>query len=109
MDAIPVYGPTGQKVDTVDLNEGIFAATVDERLVHKAVVMQRLQAGRVLLRRKAEGKFVDRVGSPGSRSILGGLVQVLRVPLSGGMVERFLGLSQDRMAIICLERCTGLL
>lgn len=41
MDAIPVYGPTGQKVDTVELNEGVFAASIDERLVHKAVVMQR--------------------------------------------------------------------
>ncbi len=41
MDAIPVYGPTGQKVDTVELNEGVFAASVNERLVHRAVVMQR--------------------------------------------------------------------
>ncbi len=41
MDAIPVYGPTGQKVDTVELSEGVFAASIDERLVHKAVVMQR--------------------------------------------------------------------
>lgn len=41
MDAIPVYGPTGQKVDTVELSEGVFAASIDVRLVHKAVVMQR--------------------------------------------------------------------
>jgi large subunit ribosomal protein L4 len=41
MDAIPVYGPSGQKVDTVNLNDGVFAASVDERLVHRAVVMQR--------------------------------------------------------------------
>lgn len=41
MDAIPVFGPSGQKVDTVNLNESVFAASVDERLVHRAVVMQR--------------------------------------------------------------------
>ncbi len=41
MDAIPVYGSTGQKVDSVELNEVVFAASVDERLVHRAVVMQR--------------------------------------------------------------------
>lgn len=41
METIPVYGPTGQKVDTVELSEGVFAASVNERLVHRAVVMQR--------------------------------------------------------------------
>ena len=41
MDAVPVYDRTGKKVDTVELNEGVFAASVDESLVHRAVVMQR--------------------------------------------------------------------
>jgi len=41
MDAIPVYGSTGEKVDTVELNEGVFASSVNESLVHRAVVMQR--------------------------------------------------------------------
>ncbi len=41
MDAVPVYDSTGKKVDTVELNEGVFSASVDERLVHRAVVMQR--------------------------------------------------------------------
>jgi len=41
MDAIPVYGSTGEKVDTVQLNEGVFASSVNESLVHRAVVMQR--------------------------------------------------------------------
>lgn len=41
MDAIPVYGSTGEKVDTVELNEGVFASSVNEGLVHRAVVMQR--------------------------------------------------------------------
>ncbi len=41
MDAVPVYDSTGKKVDTIELNEGVFSASVDERLVHRAVVMQR--------------------------------------------------------------------
>ncbi len=41
MDAIPVFGSKGEKVDSVELTEGVFAAPIDERLVHKAVVMQR--------------------------------------------------------------------
>ena len=41
MDAIPVYSPTGKKVGSVELSEGVFAASIDERLVHRAVVMQR--------------------------------------------------------------------
>ncbi len=41
MDAIPVYDSSGQKVDTVELNEAVFAASIDEHLVHQAVVMQR--------------------------------------------------------------------
>ena len=41
MDAIPVYDSTGQVVDSVDLSERVFAASIDDRLVHRAVVMQR--------------------------------------------------------------------
>ena len=41
MDAIPVYGAAGEKVDTVNLSEGVFSASVDGGLVHRAVVMQR--------------------------------------------------------------------
>ena len=41
MDPIPVFGPKGEKVDTIELTEGVFASSIDERLVHKAVVMQR--------------------------------------------------------------------
>jgi len=41
MDAIPVYGSAGEKIGSVDLSEDVFAAPVDERLVHRAVVMQR--------------------------------------------------------------------
>lgn len=41
MEAIPVYGSTGEKVDSVELNEGVFGSSVNESLVHRAVVMQR--------------------------------------------------------------------
>lgn len=41
MEAIPIYGSTGEKVDSVVLNEGVFASSVNESLVHRAVVMQR--------------------------------------------------------------------
>ena len=41
MDAFPVYGSTGKKVDAIELNEGVFNSSVDELLVHRAVVMQR--------------------------------------------------------------------
>lgn len=41
MDAFPVYGSTGKKVDAVELNEVVFNSSVNELLVHRAVVMQR--------------------------------------------------------------------
>ena len=41
MDAFPVYGSTGKKVDAVELSEGVFNSSVNELLVHRAVVMQR--------------------------------------------------------------------
>ena len=41
MDVVPVYGVAGKKVDTVQLNEGVFNSSVNETLVHRAVVMQR--------------------------------------------------------------------
>jgi large subunit ribosomal protein L4 len=41
MDVVPVHGATGKKVDTVQLNEGVFNSSVNETLVHRAVVMQR--------------------------------------------------------------------
>jgi large subunit ribosomal protein L4 len=41
MDAFPVYGSTGKKVGAVELHEGVFNSSVNEPLVHRAVVMQR--------------------------------------------------------------------
>jgi len=41
MDALPVYGPGRQKVDEVELQDGIFNAPVNADLIHRAVVMQR--------------------------------------------------------------------
>jgi large subunit ribosomal protein L4 len=41
MDVVPVFGAAGKKVDTVQLNEGVFNSSVNETLVHRAVVMQR--------------------------------------------------------------------
>ncbi len=41
MKAIPIYGSTGEKVDSVELNEGVFGSSVNQSLVHRAVVMQR--------------------------------------------------------------------
>ncbi len=36
-----MYGVSGKKVDAVQLNEGVFNSSVNELLVHRAVVMQR--------------------------------------------------------------------
>jgi large subunit ribosomal protein L4 len=41
MDTFPVYSSTGKKVDAVELSERVFKSSVDEVLVHRAVVMQR--------------------------------------------------------------------
>jgi large subunit ribosomal protein L4 len=41
IEAIPVYGPDSQQVDTVDLANGFFGTTVKPSLVHRAVVMQK--------------------------------------------------------------------
>ena len=41
MKAFPVYGPSGQKVDEIELGDGIFNAPAKLDLIHRAVVMQR--------------------------------------------------------------------
>ncbi len=45
MNSFPVYGSTGQQVDSVELSEGVFDSSLNASLVHRAVVMQRA-AGR---------------------------------------------------------------
>ena len=45
MNSFPVYGSTGQRVDSVELSEGVFDSSLNASLVHRAVVMQRA-AGR---------------------------------------------------------------
>lgn len=41
IDAFPVYGQDSRQVDEINLNDGVFNATVNPSLVHRAVVMQR--------------------------------------------------------------------
>lgn len=41
IDAFPVYGQDFRQVDKINLNDGVFNATVNPSLVHRAVVMQR--------------------------------------------------------------------
>lgn len=41
IDAFPVYGQDSRQVDKINLNDGVFNATVNPSLVHRAVVMQR--------------------------------------------------------------------
>lgn len=41
MNSFPVYGSTGQQVDSVELSEGVFDSSLNAPLVHRAVVMQR--------------------------------------------------------------------
>lgn len=56
MDAIPVYDSSGQKVDSVELSEAVFAASIDEHLVHQAVVMQRASARQGTASTKGRGE-----------------------------------------------------
>ncbi len=41
MNSFPVYGPDGQKVDSIELINGVFDSSLNVPLVHRAVVMQR--------------------------------------------------------------------
>ncbi len=41
MDTAPVFGSNGEKVDSVELKEGVFDAPLNAPLVHRVVVMQR--------------------------------------------------------------------
>ena len=56
MDTFPVYGSAGKKVDAIELNEAIFSSSVNELLVHRAVVMQRASARQGTASTKGRGE-----------------------------------------------------
>jgi len=56
MNAFPVYGSTGQQIDTVQLNEAVFSSSINGPLVHRALVMQRASARQGTASTKGRGE-----------------------------------------------------
>ncbi len=56
MEAYPVYGASGKRVDDLQLKEGVFDSPVNELLVHRAVVMQRASARQGTASTKGRGE-----------------------------------------------------
>ncbi len=56
MSALPILGADGQKIDTVELSDEIFGSSINQVLVHKAVVMQRASARQGTASTKGRGE-----------------------------------------------------
>ncbi len=59
MASVSVYNMEGKEVEKIDLNDSVFAAPVNEHLVHMAVVLQ--------LANKRQGTQKAAAESPGDR------------------------------------------
>ena len=106
MDTFPVYGSTGKKVDAVELSGRVFKSSVDEVLVHRAVVMQRASTRQGNASTKGRGEVRGSGKKPWKQKHTGrARAGSARSPIwrHGG---RFLDLGQDLMPIQCLRRCT---
>ncbi len=56
MGALPVLGADGQKIDSVELSNEVFGSSINEVLVHRAVVMQRASARQGTASTKGRGE-----------------------------------------------------